>query len=116
MNKKYNKWLLIAGGGIIVVSSIILINPILNYFSQGDGNAMVENMKSLTSNELKDKVVENSTKLPIPPILENKSSDTNTADFTLNAEKGITSFFPGVKTETYGYNGNFLGPVIFQKA
>ncbi|WP_298844262.1 multicopper oxidase family protein [Clostridium sp.] len=112
MNKKYNKWLLISGVGIIVVSSIVLINPILNYFSKGNGSAMVENMKSLTSNELKSKVVENSTKLPIPPLLENKSSDINTADFTLNVQKGITSFFPGVKTETYGYNGNFLGPVI----
>jgi len=73
---------------------------------------MVENTKSLTSDRLKNKVVENSTKLPIPLILENKSSDANTADFTLNAEKGITSFFPGVKTDTYGYNSNFLGPVI----
>ena len=104
--------MIIVGVGIIAVSSIILINPILSYFSLGHGNSMMENMKSLTSNKLKDKVVDNSTKLPIPPLLENKSSDPNTADFTLNAKKGTTSFFSGVKTDTYGYNGNFLGPVI----
>ena len=104
MNKKYNKWAIIVGIGIIVVSSIILSNSIKK--------PTLDNMKSLTNKRLKDKIVENSTKLPIPQLLENKSLDTNTKDFTLNVQKGITSFFPGVKTETYGYNGNFLGPVI----
>lgn len=83
-----------------------------NSLSDHGNSMMMEIMKSVTSDNLKEKVIANSTKLPIPPLLENKSSVPNTADFTLNAEKGITSFFPGVKTDTYGYNGNFLGPVI----
>jgi FtsP/CotA-like multicopper oxidase with cupredoxin domain len=112
MNKKYNKWMIIGGISVITVSSIILINLKMNNSSQGHGSMMMENMKSVTSNNLKEKVVANSTELPIPTLLENKSSAPNTAEFTLNAEKGTTSFFPGIKTDTYGYNGNFLGPVI----
>lgn len=113
MDKKYNKWLIIVGVSVLIVSSIILIILKMNYFQLGNGDSMsMDHMKSLTSNNLKEKVIENSAELPIPPLLENKSSDPNTADFTLNAEEGITSFFPGIKTETYGYNGNFLGPVI----
>lgn len=32
--------------------------------------------------------------------------------FELVARKGETAFFKGKKTETYGYNGSYLGPVI----
>lgn len=109
MNKKL---MIIVGISVVAVSSIILINVVSKYSPLGHGNSMMENMKTLTSKSLKNKIVENSIKLPIPKLLENKGLEANTGDFTLNAEKGITSFFPGVKTETYGYNGSFLGPVI----
>ena len=113
MKKIYNKWqIAVVSISIISISSIIFFGLKMNNFLQGHGSSMMDSMESLTSNSLKEKVVENKTRLPIPPLLENKSLKPNTSDFTLNAEKGTTSFFPGVKTETYGYNGNFLGPVI----
>lgn len=52
------------------------------------------------------------TSLPIPPILEDKNPDPDRADFELVVQKSTTSFFEGKYTETYGYNGNYLGPVI----
>ncbi len=52
------------------------------------------------------------TSLPIPPLLEDKNPDPDRADFELVVQKSTTSFFEGKYTETYGYNGNYLGPVI----
>jgi blue copper oxidase len=50
--------------------------------------------------------------LPIPKILEDKNPDPDIAEFELTVMKSTTSFFEGTSTETYGYNGNYLGPVI----
>ena len=50
--------------------------------------------------------------LVIPEILENQSSDPERASFELFVQHGTMEFFPGVKTETLGYNGNYLGPVL----
>ena len=50
--------------------------------------------------------------LPIPPLLEDTNPDPKVAEFNLNAQKGSMQFFSDSKTDTYGYNGNFLGPVI----
>ena len=80
MNKLYSKRLVIALS-IIAVSSIILINLKFNYFSLVHENSIMNGMKSLTSNSLKEKVVENSNKLPIPALLENNlrtSGETTT--------------------------------------
>ncbi|MBC2582038.1 multicopper oxidase family protein [Clostridium sp. DJ247] len=56
--------------------------------------------------------IKQSTALPIPKLLEDKNPESNLADFTLSAQEGTTSFFNGKQTNTYGYNGNYLGPVI----
>ena len=48
-------------------------------------------------------------KLFIPPLLENTGGGQG---FSLNAQKGHQDFFNGVRTETLGYNGSFLGPTI----
>src|SRR5699024_6974326 len=32
--------------------------------------------------------------------------------YTVRAQKGETEIFDGAKTKTYGYNGDFLGPVL----
>ena len=53
-----------------------------------------------------------SNKLPVPPLLNNTSSDPNKVSFELTAQKGTTQFFKGKTTPTFGYNGGFLGPVL----
>lgn len=53
-----------------------------------------------------------SNKLPIPPLLKNTSTDPNKVAFELAVQKGSSQFFEGKFTETYGYSGNFLGPVL----
>lgn len=35
--------------------------------------------------------------------------------FNLTVKKGLTIFYPGVNTTTYGYNGSLLGPTLFMK-
>ncbi len=41
----------------------------------------------------------------IPPML------TGTT-FNLNVQNGVTQFYPGINTPTYGVNGNILGPTL----
>src|SRR5699024_11718831 len=52
------------------------------------------------------------TALPIPPLLKDHDPDPNKAEFHLNAQNATKEFVPGKKTETMGYNGDYLGPVI----
>lgn len=53
-----------------------------------------------------------STPLPIPPLLENLDKTGQTAQFKMAAQRGAREFFPGKMTQTFGYNGAFLGPTI----
>jgi bilirubin oxidase len=46
--------------------------------------------------------------LPIPPLL----SGTN---FNLTIQNGVTQFYPGINTPTYGINGNLLAPTLLFK-
>ena len=49
------------------------------------------------------------TQIPIPPMLEGTT-------FDLTAQSGTTEIFPGIQTETKGYNGSQLAPtLILQK-
>lgn len=48
--------------------------------------------------------------LAIPPILEKQKGQNY--DYEVVAQKGTTEFFNGVSTETYGYNGDLLGPTL----
>lgn len=50
--------------------------------------------------------------LPIPPLLEDQDPDPDRAEFHLTAQHGISEIIDGVDSETLGYNGNILGPVI----
>ncbi|MBT2679601.1 multicopper oxidase domain-containing protein [Bacillus sp. ISL-35] len=52
------------------------------------------------------------TPLPVPPLLKNMSSIPSKAEFQLSAQIAKTEFIKGKETDTYGYNGNYLGPVI----
>lgn len=48
--------------------------------------------------------------LTIPPLLEKNTSGD--VDYTLTAQEGNRMLLEGQETETYGYNGDFLGPVL----
>lgn len=50
--------------------------------------------------------------LPIPPLLEDINPDPNQAEFDLTAQKGTSEFLDDIESETLGYNGDYLGPVI----
>ncbi|MBP2028739.1 FtsP/CotA-like multicopper oxidase with cupredoxin domain [Acetoanaerobium pronyense] len=82
--------------GLLIFSNLPLVYNILNTNPQ-DAN--------LLSNETLDELF-------IPEILENESEDPSNAIFSLEAKKGSKTFFQGINTPTYGYNGDFLGPVI----
>ena len=43
--------------------------------------------------------------IAIPPAVSGTT-------FDLNVQNGITQFFPGINTPTYGINGNILGPTL----
>lgn len=48
--------------------------------------------------------------LAIPPLLAKSTSGD--VDYTLTAQKGKRMLLQGQETETYGYNGDFLGPLL----
>lgn len=48
--------------------------------------------------------------LAIPRLL--KPDPSGVVDYTLTAQKGKRTFIEGQETETYGYNGDLLGPVL----
>src|SRR5699024_3026401 len=72
--------------------------------------AFLDNEASSKSDDLSALV--ESKPLPIPPLLEDLDPDPNQADFHLTAQQGTTEILDGVESETLGYNGNILGPVI----
>lgn len=80
--------------------------------SSMDMEGMNDNMdmshESIT--ELKSSLGEN--ELTFPQVLNPDQKNNNSISYTVRAEKGTSEIFDGVKTNTYGYNGDFLGPVI----
>ncbi|MFN4149748.1 MAG: multicopper oxidase family protein, partial [Candidatus Sericytochromatia bacterium] len=56
------------------------------------------------------------SKLLIPPILEDKDKSIDKDEFDISVQKGKVKFLNELETNTYGYNGNFLGPVIRVKS
>lgn len=57
---------------------------------------------------LNDSTGEN--ELKIPPMFERDKGEG--VEYTVRAQKGKTEIFDGIETNTYGYNGAFLGPVL----
>src|SRR5690606_17473654 len=52
--------------------------------------------------------------LVIPPEIERDNGEE--VLYTIRAQKGKTAIFDGTETDTYGYNGSFLGPMLrFEK-
>src|SRR5699024_12114132 len=63
----------------------------------------------------KNNIASTKTTLPIPEILEDENPDDDQAEYHLTAQKSSKTFVRGIETETYGYNGDYLGPVIRAK-
>lgn len=57
---------------------------------------------------LNDSTGEN--ELKIPSMLERDNKEE--VAYTVRAQKGETEIFDGIETNTYGYNGTFLGPML----
>ena len=53
-----------------------------------------------------------STKLHLPTLLKSDYETDTEVSYTVVADEGQTSFREGPLTETYGYNGSYLGPVL----
>ena len=91
---------------------------------------LMKNLKSLTlivsillsscsflSTDVKSSsTIDFSKPLGIPSILNATDIDSNTKEFNLTIQKGKVSFENNLNTNTYGYNGDFLGPVIRVKS
>ncbi|KMY52536.1 multicopper oxidase [Bacillus sp. FJAT-27231] len=102
--------LILAGGWLFMRSMGMGGNmPGMGGNDRGRGGGMmngsVEDMKNKT-------YPEGEKPLPIPPILKDENPDPNKAEFSLVAQKGSMEFLEGKKTDTFGYNGDYLGPVI----
>lgn len=73
----------------------------------GEEMVSIENGHDSHTNPLvlNDSTGEN--ELSLPPLIESKDGVID-----ITAQQGTTEFYEGVQTETYGYNGSFLGPII----
>lgn len=102
MKNKNSKYMIIGSITLIVIVLIyaLFISPIKEYLQKDTD--IIENKNTDDSQN----------KLPIPELLEDTNPDENIADFTLEPQEGKTSFIENKETDTMGYNGSFLGPVI----
>lgn len=50
--------------------------------------------------------------LPIPPLAEAAAQGGGAEALVLTAAPGATRFVPGIRTETWGFNGSYLGPTL----
>jgi len=51
------------------------------------------------------------TPLAVPPLLEG-SLKGDVREYDLSIQSGVTEFFKGYQTPTWGLNGSFLGPTL----
>lgn len=56
--------------------------------------------------------LQNGNELKIPVLLQDQDPDPDMAEFVLEAQSGQTNFLGSVMTDTLGYNGSYLGPVL----
>jgi blue copper oxidase len=50
--------------------------------------------------------------LQMPVLLEDLNNDPTITEYELNVQEGQTEFIKGKLTETIGYNGSYLGPIL----
>ena len=53
--------------------------------------------------------------LAIPPLAESSLDADGTRVFSLEAQAGATEFEPGEPSDTWGFNGSYLGPTLVAK-
>ncbi|WP_203363734.1 multicopper oxidase domain-containing protein [Bacillus sp. REN10] len=110
----------------IALASIVVSLSILGACSQGNSNNTKNmdhssmDMKGMdhssmdmsheSNTELKSSLGEN--ELTFPKVLKPDHEDNNSISYTIRAQQGVSEIFDGIKTKVYGYNGDFLGPVI----
>lgn len=121
---------------LVLASTIIVSLGLLGACSQGKSNDMKEmdhsdmNMEDMDHSamdmkkmdhssmdmshesitELKSSLEEN--ELTFPKLLKPDQEDNDSISYTIRAQQGDSEIFDGIKTTTFGYNGDFLGPVI----
>src|SRR5699024_3831526 len=101
--------------GILIAGVIIILGVLILFFVQGrdmPGQLPDLSMKQPSDNTDNQTINTKETALPIPPLLKDHDPDPGKAEFHLTAQNATKEFVPGKKTETMGYNGNYLGPVI----
>lgn len=50
--------------------------------------------------------------LQMPEFLEDMNNDPDITEYQLNVQEGQTEFIDGKLTDTIGYNGSYLGPIL----
>lgn len=55
------------------------------------------------------------TPLAIPPLAESTVDPDGTRVFSLEAQAGTTEFTPGARSDTWGFDGSYLGPTLVAK-
>lgn len=68
--------------------------------------------KSYKETDLNKEINLLSNQLPIPPLLEDMNDQEGVGDYYLVAQYGKSQILPNMTTDTLGYNGDYLGPVI----
>ncbi|AOM84090.1 multicopper oxidase family protein [Salisediminibacterium beveridgei] len=109
-------------GALLILG--ILLGMVISHsmtMDQGPGMSGDETQRQNTTDDSEaseDALTDNENRndreipLPIPPVLEDENPEDGKAEFTLTAQIGETEFYEGQPTETYGYNGDYLGPVL----
>lgn len=92
---------------IIFVFLTVLLSIIIAFSFLND------KIKTREVDSLENKTMYN--QLKIPEFLKDANPDPMSSEFALDIDSGETEFLKGLKTETLGYNGSYLGPVIRMK-
>ncbi|WP_100404075.1 multicopper oxidase family protein [Bacillus sp. FJAT-42315] len=82
----------------------------MNHEQMGHGNMSHEQMHEQMTATLQNN--EGTNELTFPKVLTPDHRDKDSITYTVKAQEGQTEIFNGIQTNTYGYNGNFLGPVL----
>lgn len=67
-------------------------------------------MNEVHGNQVEMKDTKGINEILIPTALESETS--NNTVYSVRAQQGTTEIFEGVESDTYGYNGSFLGPML----
>lgn len=81
--------------------------------SNNETNSMMGNDQMESSNIID--IINNyqiESKLKLPQFLESDQETSTDIFYTIKTQSGTTAFKDGSLTETYGYNGSYLGPII----